>query len=183
MHCLDELLSEVERGRRFSYLMFWGHRPAKGGRVSAACFSQWWPSPFAVDGETYATAEHWMMVQKARLFGDEATALRIFAAATPSQAKALGREVRGFEQSRWEQQRFALVCAGNQHKFSQHSDLAAFLLSIGEQVLVEASPVDRIWGIGLAADDARAQDPRSWDGLNLLGFALMAVRDRLVAAG
>ena len=71
---------------------------------------------------------------------------------------------------------------GNVAKFSQNAELGAFLLGTGHQVLVEASPVDPIWGIGLAATDPAAQDPRAWRGLNLLGFALMAARDVLRAA-
>ncbi|MBW7981758.1 NADAR family protein [Enterobacillus tribolii] len=181
MHTRDALIREVERGQRFRYLMFWGHQPAKDGRITASCFSQWWPSAFVVDGERYATAEHWMMVQKARLFNDETMAVRILAAASPAQAKRLGREVSGFDAVRWEQQRFGLVCEGNWHKFSQHPELGEFLLATGKRVLVEASPVDRIWGIGLAADDVRAENPRLWNGLNLLGFALMQVRERLAS--
>lgn len=179
MYTLEGLIREAERGQRFRYLMFWGHQAAKDGRITASCFSQWWPSAFVVDGESYATAEHWMMAQKARLFGDEAMAARILTAPSPAQAKKLGREVRGFDQARWEQHRFGLVCEGNQHKFSQHPALEAFLIGTGKRVLVEASPVDRIWGIGLAADDPRAENPRLWNGLNLLGFALMQVREQL----
>jgi ribA/ribD-fused uncharacterized protein len=72
---------------------------------------------------------------------------------------------------------------GNLAKFAQHPDLAGFLLGTRERVLVEASPVDRVWGIGLAAGDERAGSPREWRGLNLLGFALMAAREALAARG
>jgi len=104
---------------------------------------------------------------------------RIVKASHPDCAKRLGREVRGFDQDRWDEHRFDLVMEGNRAKFSQHPDLQEFLLGTGERVLVEASPVDRIWGAGLAADDDRIADPHSWRGLNLLGFALMTVRDEL----
>ena len=82
----------------------------------------------------------------------------------------------------WDAHRFNLVVEGNRAKFSQHPDLKEFLLDTGKRVLVEASPVDRIWGVGLAADDDRITDPHAWRGLNLLGFALMTVRDELAKA-
>jgi len=72
-----------------------------------------------------------------------------------------------------------LIVAGNMAKFGQHPDLREFLLGTGDRVLVEASPRDRIWGIGLAAGDERATSPDDWLGLNLLGFALMEVRHQL----
>ena len=87
--------------------------------------------------------------------------------------------MRGFDSAAWEAERFAVVVAGNRAKFGQHAELAAYLRGTAPRVLVEASPVDRIWGIGLAADDERVADPASWQGLNLLGFALMEVRDQL----
>jgi predicted NAD-dependent protein-ADP-ribosyltransferase YbiA (DUF1768 family) len=98
---------------------------------------------------------------------------------TPSQAKALGRQVRGFEQHTWERNRFGIVVDGSVAKFDQHQPLREFLLGTGERVLVEASPVDRVWGIGLPASDERAVDPAAWRGLNLLGFALMRARQLL----
>ena len=94
----------------------------------------------------------------------------------------MGREVRGFDDARWCEARFEIVVQGNLAKFSQHPALGDYLLSTRDQVLVEASPVDRIWGIGLAADDTKASRPEQWRGLNLLGYALMEVRDRLRGA-
>ena len=178
-YTLDQLLAQIETGLRPKYLYFWGHQRSKSGAVTAACFSQWWVAPFVIDGVTYATAEHWMMAQKARLFGDEEVFERIIAARTPAEAKNLGRQVRGFDDAAWNARRMAIVVRGNREKFAQHPELREFLLNTHDRVLVEASPVDRIWGIGLAADDERAADPRRWDGLNLLGFTLMEVRDRL----
>ncbi|WP_377274323.1 NADAR family protein [Peterkaempfera sp. SMS 1(5)a] len=156
--------------------MFWGHRPQRDGSVGAGCLSQWWQSPFTVEGVEYASAEHWMMAAKARLFEDEAVLGRILSAATPAEAKKLGRLVRGFDGAAWERERFGLVVAGNVAKFGQDRDLCGYLLGTGRRVLVEASPMDRVWGIGLAADDERAADPARWRGLNLLGFALMEAR-------
>ncbi|MET9222897.1 MULTISPECIES: NADAR family protein [unclassified Streptomyces] len=170
-------------GDRLKYLYFWGHRPQRDGSVGAGCLSQWWPAPFTVDGVTYATAEHWMMAGKARLFDDPDAERRAVAAGHPKTAKSVGRTVRGFDQAVWEAERFGLVIEGNVHKFRQHPDLLAYLLGTGGRVLVEASPMDRVWGIGLAADDERAADPATWRGLNLLGFALMEARARLAAEG
>ncbi|MHA5051709.1 NADAR family protein [Streptomyces sp. SD15] len=175
----EALVSTVASGARVKYLHFWGHSPRPDGQVSASCLSQWWPSPFTVAGVSYASAEHWMMAGKARLFGDAEAERRAVEAPHPALAKKAGRLVRGFDDSIWERERFAIVVEGSVHKFAAHADLRAFLLSTGERVLVEASPLDRVWGIGLAADDERASDPERWRGPNLLGFALMEARERL----
>lgn len=164
------------------YLFFWGHTPRRAGVVGAECLSQWYPAPFEVDGVRFATAEHFMMWGKARLFGDDRAAEKILAAGHPQQAKALGRTIAGFDDALWEAERLAIVTAGNGEKFRQNPDLLAFLLGTGNRVLVEASPLDRVWGIGLAADDERARDPARWRGLNLLGEALMAARETLLQA-
>jgi len=178
-YSLPWLLARLDQAERVKYLLFWGHRPSPDGMVGKSCFSQWWPAAFTVAGDTYATAEHWMMAEKARLFGDGDVRAEILAADSPAAAKKLGREVRNFDAATWDARKYALVCAGNAHKFGQHPDLAAFLLTTGERVLAEASPVDAIWGIGLAADHPDAENPAAWRGENLLGFALMEVRDQL----
>lgn len=121
-----------------------------------------------------------MMAEKARLFGDKASEQSILVAETPDQAKSLGRKVSGFSSDVWEQHRFEIVVDGNLHKFTQRPELTRFLVSTGNKVLVEASPVDAIWGIGLSEDDARVTNPLEWPGENLLGFALMRVRDQLI---
>ncbi|THA71347.1 NADAR family protein [Streptomyces sp. A0642] len=173
---VSALVSRAGRGDTVKYLLFWGHRPRPDGRIGASCLSQWWPSPFTADGVTYASAEHWMMAGKARLFGGAEAEEQAVAAKSPAAAKKVGRLVRGFDDTVWERERYGLVVAGSVHKFAQNPELGGFLLGTGDRVLVEASPMDRIWGIGLAADDPRAQDPAAWRGLNLLGFALMEAR-------
>lgn len=170
------------RGERLKFLFFWGHQPERDGSVGAGCLSQWWPAAFTVDGVGFATAEHYMMWHKAVLFGDDAMAERILGASHPRQAKTLGGRVAGFDQRTWDEHRFPIVVAGNLAKFGQHADLRTYLLGTGERVLVEASPMDRIWGIGLTRDDPAAGDPARWRGLNLLGFALMEARRALAAA-
>jgi ribA/ribD-fused uncharacterized protein len=180
---VDALIAHTAGGSRVKYVHFWGHRPQRDGSVGPGCLSQWWPAPFTVDGVTYATAEHWMMAGKARLFGDEDAERRALAATHPKAAKDVGRSVRGFDDAVWQRERFALVAEGSRHKFGQHAGLRDFLLATAGRVLVEASPLDRVWGIGLSADDERAADPARWRGLNLLGFALMDARDHLAGQG
>jgi ribA/ribD-fused uncharacterized protein len=177
-----QLCELSDAGQQLKYLMFWGHRPPAGDGTGKGCLSQWWPAPFTVDGVVYPTAEHFMMAGKALLFGDSEVAEQIVRVSHPGAAKALGRQVRGFYEDRWAGQRFGIVVTGNLAKFSQHPKLGQFLLATGDRVLVEASPQDRVWGIGLAADDERAASPHTWQGLNLLGFALMEVRHHLQAA-
>ncbi len=120
-----------------------------------------------------------MMAGKALLFKDEEAAERIRSASSPKQVKEFGRQVRGFDEAQWNEARRGIVVEGNFEKFRQNPALREFLLKTAGEVIVEASPVDRIWGIGLAADDERASNPLQWRGENLLGFALMEVRDRL----
>ncbi|KKZ75862.1 NADAR family protein [Streptomyces showdoensis] len=179
MKDLEQLIHQVSRGEKVKWLHFWGHRPSPDGRLSASCLSQWWPSPFVVDDVRYATAEHWMMAEKARLFEDAEAEAKALAARTPAEAKNAGRLVRNFDESLWERRRLDIVTTGSVHKFASTEQLRGYLLGTGTRVLVEASPMDRIWGIGMTADDPRATDPARWRGSNLLGFALMAARDRL----
>jgi ribA/ribD-fused uncharacterized protein len=134
-----------------------------------------------VEGVVYQTAEHWMMAQKAWLFNDEENVDRILACTSPAEAKKMGRLVKSFDPIRWDAHKYELVKQGNYHKFSQHPDLRAFLLGTNGSVLVEASPVDPIWGIGMAKTDENIYNPQRWKGENLLGFALMEVRDDLNA--
>jgi ribA/ribD-fused uncharacterized protein len=175
---LESLKGAVRAGWRPEYLFFWGHTP-KGAGPGKHVLSQWWPAAFAIDNQAYATAEHFMMAQKAKLFGDEETRAEILSARDPAEAKSLGRRVRGFDEQLWTAHRFQIAVRGNVAKFEQNAELKDWLLGTGSHVLVEASPVDRVWGIGLAVDDKRALDPETWRGLNLLGFALMKARATL----
>jgi ribA/ribD-fused uncharacterized protein len=180
-YSLEHLMAQITAGYQPKYLHFWGHTPAAPGIVDKSCFSQWYPAPFEVEDVQYPTAEHFMMAQKALLFGDREVHDKIVQSTHPNEAKRLGREVRAFDAAVWEAERMNIVVRGNAAKFSQDESLREYLLGTGERVLVEASPVDRIWGIGLAADHVDVNEPRKWDGLNLLGFALMIVRDTLRA--
>lgn len=179
---VEQLCASLTQGHAHSFLYFWGHTGPEDGSISKACFSQWWPAAFEIDGITYQTSEHFMMATKARLFGDQQTCAEILATTHPKDAKELGRKVAGFKEEVWLEKRYQLVVQGNLAKFSQNEALKNFLLQTGDRVLVEASPTDRVWGIGLSVDQPAAKDPAKWQGLNLLGFALMEVRYLLTQA-
>lgn len=160
--------------------LFWGHHPSKDGSITKSCLSQWWKSEFWAVNQTYCCMEQYMMAQKAELFGDKEIRQKILDSTNPKQIKALGRKVRGFDQKLWDKAKYAIVLNGNWCKFSQNRKLRDFLLSTGEHILAEASPYDGIWGIRLSADAPGALNPSKWQGENLLGFALMEVRNELL---
>lgn len=144
--------------------------------------SQWKGGSFVVDGVAYPTAEHFMMAEKARVFGDVETLGRVLEASGPAEAKALGRQVRGYVDAQWSAVRFGVVVRGNIAKFTQNKASRDVLLGTGDAVLVEVNPRDTIWGIGLGEDHPDVPHPRRWPGQNLLGFALMEVRDAVSSA-
>ena len=147
--------------------------------TEASPFSQWYRCTFVVDGRTFGCAEQFMMHGKAMLFADPETAAKIVAADHPRDHKALGRKVHGFDDKAWRDARERIVKDGNRAKFTQNAELLALLLATRGTTLVEASPFDKIWGIGLAATDPRANDPAKWRGGNLLGKILTELRDEL----
>lgn len=175
-YSVEKLIAENQDNK---YLFFWGHQPNKDGSISKTCFSQWWLSSFEVDKVIYKTAEHWMMAKKAELFNDKEVLEKIIKANSPAEAKKLGREVKNYDDAVWLENRFEIVRQGNFYKFSQNKNLKEFLINTKDRVLVEASPVDPIWGIGMASDHKDVLNPEKWRGPNLLGFALMEVRDEL----
>lgn len=120
-----------------------------------------------------------MMYKKAKLFGATEMADLILAETEPSRQQQLGRTAQGFNRSIWDIHKFGIVWYGNYLKFTQHQDLRERLLKTGDKILVEASPTDLIWGVGLQADDDSILNPANWKGLNLLGNALMSVRSVL----
>ena len=124
--------------------------------------SQWGRTPFTVGGVAYTCAEHYMMAEKARVFGDAETLAKILAATAPKNQKALGREVRGFDLAVWNSVCRGIVYSGNLAKYQQSQELAAKLLATDDRTMVEASPVDSIWGVGLAVDSPDICDPRKW---------------------
>ncbi|BFZ53311.1 hypothetical protein PYCC9005_000334 [Savitreella phatthalungensis] len=118
--------------------------------------SQWLEHRFTVDGQDYLTNEHWMMASKARLFQDVESERRILAAGTPEEARDLGRLVANFDRKAWDKHKYEIVLEGNRHKFNSSATLRAQLLQTGSRLLVEASPVDRIWGVGFDRTTAAA---------------------------
>lgn len=180
---IEWLTQRFYNGDKLKYLFFWGHTANNSNEVNKASLSQWFPLPFTVDDITYPTAEHWMMAHKALLFDDKVPYKKILSAETPKKAKELGRMVQGFDSLIWEEHCFEIVKNGNIHKFNQHPAYATFLMSMPNHIIVEASPVDTVWGIGLKESDEDAHIPTLWRGQNLLGFALMEVRDFLITFG
>lgn len=141
--------------------------------------SQWYPSPFTVDGVRYTCAEQYMMAEKARLFGDHGTRALVLDATNPSEQKRLGRQVQGFDETVWVKYARTVVYRGNLAKFTAHATLRTYLEATDDLVLAEASPTDTIWGIGLAATHPDAGTKSRWRGSNWLGQVLMRVRVEL----
>lgn len=143
------------------YIFFWGEWP-----------SNWTISPFTLDGVTYNCVEQYMMAEKARLFGDKATEAAIMGSSNPSEQKYMGRRVRGYDDAKWAEVRYDVVLRATIEKYRQNPDLFKLLLATGDDVFVEASPEDRVWGIGMRKTDKGIGNPMNWKGLNLLGKAI-----------
>jgi len=155
------------------YLFFW---------KSDEIYSNWHPSVFTdEDGHRFVNCEQYLMYHKALLMKDAEAAGQILAEHNPGRIKALGRQVRNFDEALWSARRLSIMEAGGYLKFMQNADLRTALLGTGKRLLVEASPVDSIWGIGLAEDNPLAEVRAKWRGQNLLGTALTNVRERIRA--
>lgn len=150
------------------YIFFWG-----------GIYSQWYRSIFVVDSIEYQCAEQYMMAEKARTFGDEVNLQKILSVDDPKKQKKWGRTVKNYDDDIWSRVRFDVVVRGNYAKFSQNEYLKKQLLATGDKIIVEASPYDKIWGIGLSEYDERCLYEAYWKGQNLLGKAIMKVRDML----
>ncbi len=165
---LTELIKRHKAGESFKYIPFWGGE-----------MSQWHKDGFSIRGEYYETAEHYMMAEKARLFNDLTSLDLIMSTKDPSTAKKIGRKVKGFNDEEWDKVKYPVVVLANICKFLQNPELGDFLRDTGDAVLVEASPYDTVWGIGMPETDADCLDPTLWKGENLLGFAIMDARSIL----
>ena len=176
----SDLIAETKRGKRYKYIFFWGHTPAADGQIGPSCLSQWWMARFEIEGITYSCAEQFMMAEKARMFHDEEMLSLILEAKQPKAMKAYGRSVRNFDKGTWDHACYGIVKKASMAKFSQNRELWEFLRSTKNRILVEASPRDRIWGIGMGKSNPDAQCPLKWKGTNLLGFALTEARDILM---
>ena len=143
-------------------------------------FSQWYKSEFTIDGKKFCTAEQYMMYSKAIHFGDEEIAQKVMATRDPKKQKALGRQVKNFDATEWNRVARLYVFDGNYAKFTQNEDLLKILMATGDTVLVEASPYDAIWGIGMSEEEARKTPADKWKGTNWLGLAITKVREELL---
>lgn len=169
----EKLIKRIGNGEIINLLFFYGHSQ----NLPECCLSQWYKCSFSLNGRTYSSAEQYMMAQKAMLFQDIETFKKIMATNDPRKCKEFGRQVKGFDEKVWDNMKYKIVLDANYLKFSQNEKLKNYLLSTKDKVLVEASPYDKVWGIGMAKDDINAIHPELWKGENLLGFALMETRD------
>lgn len=163
------------RYTRETLIPFWSEKNAKIG-----FYSQWYPSRFYINDVEFCCCEQWMMWSKATLFGDFEIAQQIRQTEDPRQIKALGRKVKGFDAEVWDRHKYGIVLTGNEEKFRQNPELRERLLADKGKYIVEASPYDRVWGVGLAPDDLQVYDSDNWRGENLLGKAIMEVRQDLI---
>ena len=152
-------------------VLFWREYETNG------YLSQWFLAPMMHNGIVYNCCEQWMMASKAKQFNDEQSLQQIMAELDPAKQKKLGRQVKNFDAAKWNSVSREVVFQGNLFKFQQHDQLRNLLLKTENSLLVEASPFDKIWGIGLGPDDPRAKSPEQWQGTNWLGEELMRVRD------
>lgn len=171
-----------EEGRIFNHdeiITFWGHQVAHNASITKSCLSQWWQSEFKYSSSRYFCSEQFMMAVKARLFGDKEANEKIMLSNNPKEIKLIGRDIQGFSNEKWDMMKYDVVFRGNYEKFIQNSDLKNYILETGNKLIIEASPVDNIWGVGLDEKDERILNPKHWRGENLLGFALMHVRSEI----
>lgn len=162
-------------------LFFWGHN-SKNSSLGTECLSNWYNKQNFTDPQTkitYENNEQFMMAGKAKLFKDEEIFAKILTDSNPKHCKALGRKVKNFDGKVWNDNCRDIVSYGCYLKFSQNQILKDFLLSTGDKLLVEASPYDKIWGIGLSETKAKQMKQEDWPGKNYLGKCLMSVREKL----
>lgn len=161
------------------FVFFWKHNPARKGYIGKECLSQWYKAPMEIDGRIYNCVEQYLMAEKARVFKNYEVESEIMKESSQMKIKRLGRKVKNYDNKVWAKIRQKVAIKGNMAKFTQNPALMAFMLSTGNKILVEASPRDTIWGIGLEESSPDALIPARWKGSNLLGFALMEVRERI----
>lgn len=176
---LTWLIDMVDQGGHPEVILFWGHVNKKHLRDGEFMLSQWYPAPFSVNEVVYKSAGHWMMARKALLFNDRETFRKILEADRPDEVRSLSRAIADFDDAHWNECKYDIVREGNFHKFNQNRKLRDYLLSTGNAVLAEANPFDKVWGIGISQEAKNVKDPYAWEGINLLGFALMEIREYL----
>jgi ribA/ribD-fused uncharacterized protein len=176
---LSWLIDTFDKGQYPEVILFGSHVNKKNTTQGEYMLSQWYPSPFSVNEIVYNSSAQWMMARKALLFGDREAYRKIIKADSPDQIKSYSRAITDFDEARWAEYKYEIVREGNFHKYNQNKKLRTYLLSTGNAVLAEANPFDKVWGIGLSSEARNVTDPYTWEGLNLLGFALMEIREYL----
>ncbi|EKQ57974.1 MULTISPECIES: NADAR family protein [unclassified Clostridium] len=176
---IDCLKGDYKDGKNLEYLFFSGHQPSKDGNITESCLSQWWKSNFRIDSNDYSCMEQYMMAEKARLFNDNEALEKIMKTSNQLIMQEVGRDVKNFNEKLWIKRRYAIILNGNYAKFGQNHELRQFLTDTRDKVLVNASAYDNIWGIG-TYDFENRENPCAWEGANLLGFALMEVREEIL---
>ena len=177
-YTVEDLIKEKKDWSKDDFIFFWKIR--KGKEINKSCLSQWYPSEFIVKGRRYSCAEQYMMAQKALLFEDEESYKKIIASSEPKEIKTLGGKVKGFDPVKWDEEKYRIVREGNFAKFTQKQELRGYLVSTECKILVEVSPYDNVWGIGINESNPDILDPSKWKGQNLLDFILMDIRDEII---
>ena len=177
-YSLSKLKTDFNKGKKIDFLFFYGHTNDKN-EITKSSLSQWYIKDFKANNLTFNCMEKYMMYNKALLFDDKKIAEEILNNNQPKTIKGLGRKVSNFKDETWDKVKYTIILKGNYHKFSQNNDLRNFLLNTKNKILVEASPYDKVWGIKMKYDNENIENPFFWQGENLLGFALMEVRDEI----
>lgn len=170
----QNIINQYKKGKQQEFVFFW--RPYGVGGI----YSQWFKSSFTVNGTTYCCAEQFMMAEKARTFDDCDTLAAILDTDDPNRHRILGRQVKNYDEELWGAIRKRVVVEGSLEKFRQSEDLMEMLIRDKDKILVEASPYDKIWGIGMKAGTYGIENPENWTGENNLGFAIMEARDTIL---
>lgn len=141
--------------------------------------SNWYLSEFTINGVKFTSMEQYMMYQKAVCFHDNDIATQILLTSDVAQIKAFGRLVQNYDDHHWNGVRQLVIYEGLAAKFSQNPELLKMLKCTGDALIAECAVKDRIWGIGLSMTDPDRFDRTKWKGANLLGYALMIIREKL----
>lgn len=161
-----ETMKKLDKKINNNHVFFWG-----------GVFSNFYPAEFTVDETKFYTSEQYFMWGKAVAMNDMESAQKILAEKNPGKCKALGRQVKPYNESLWDNIRESVMYTAIYHKFNQNENLKKELLATGDKIIVEASPTDKIWGIGIGEEDAPYIPEEDWPGQNLLGKALMKLRE------
>lgn len=176
---IDKLRDDYKNDKNLEYLFFCGYQPSKDGSITKSCLSQWWKSDFKIDSNNYSCMEQYMMAEKARLFNDDEALAKIMKSTNQMIMQELGGAVNNFDEKLWVKRRYSIILNGSYAKFVQIDELRQFLIGTKDRVLVYDSAYDKIWGICMN-DFEKKENPFTWEGGNLLGFALMEVREEIL---